>query len=212
MKGNLIIIILIGAFFCLCKKEDEIAECYGDDCLGALSSSLTSLEKTIIPKEKIVVKFVNEENDTLKLIFRKGVTERFVRNVGCQCPKMSTNFDGEQDVSIYKFFNDDLALAYVISTTYTGTALNVHISDTNTVIHRELKSTDPCSQFMVYDYPRKKSDYDSLFVENKWYFNIINSFDYVGLCPSSKVNGIFFSKGVGLIKLTYNNKVYLRLN
>lgn len=208
-----LIIILIGGFFGLCKKEEQPIDCSGDYCLGKISSNLSPSEKNYIPTEDNMIKYVNDDQDTVKLILRKIETKRFVHREFCQCSDKNTDFDGEGHMSIYKLYNEDLALLYNVATTYTsGIVLNVYFSDTNMVIHEIYKQTNPCSQFQISDYSKKKNDFDSLLINGKWYFNVIKSFDYVGQCQTSRVKDVLFSKGVGLIQLTYRDKVYRRIN
>lgn len=209
---NKYIIILISVFLTLCRKEENLGNCTGEYCLGKNSSILRQSDMASIPIDSLVVKFSNDNLDTLEFILRSAVNEPFVYQKSCNCEEKSTHFEGQYFICIYQLKSEDYALKYVVSTNMNGgVGLEVYLSDTNTVLHNIYKQTNPCSQFLIYNYLEKSNDFDSLFVNGNWYTDVINSFNYMGVCETGRTKEVFFSKGVGLIQFNYLGKVYRRI-
>jgi len=214
-----ILSILIIILLTTCSKKVEQKNCTTDDCYGTHTSTLANIDKTYIPTKDTIYKYVNINNDTIKLNFRTTAIENQNSKYTCACEDKSTNITRECIYSIFTFENKDLALKYSIMNTYpanyaesqissSNITLVVQFSDTNTIIHNIYKSTDPCSIFTSSKYNLKQNDLDSLSINNKYFYNIINTFDNIGLCPTAEIKDVYFSKIFGLIRFKYNNLVY----
>jgi hypothetical protein len=86
--------------------------------------------------------------------------------------------------------------------------LAVNCSDTNWILHKINTKTTPESQFIAENYASKKNDADSVNINGKYYYNIINTYDYGGFSDSLILRGIYYSKGFGIVRFKYNNLDY----
>lgn len=211
MNRILYILSIILLFYSCTKKVEK--NCSGDKCLGKKAVPLSAPDKIHITSKDTVYKFINVNNDTIIFRHRLHNSEPYVSTSVCDCSEKSTEISGECFYSIYTLDNIDLALKYSICSAYPNYfSLDIYFSDTNTVVHKIYKQTNPCSQFNVYNYVTKQNNSDSLNINGKYYYNIINTYDYVGICNSSTLNNVYYSKGFGIIKFNYNNFVYNIVN
>ena len=219
---RILLLTLTVFIFTTCNKKVEERSCTDDNCYGTRFYTLTNLDKTYITTRDTIYKFVNVNNDTIKLVHRKTASRQLNQKFTCECVEKSTNISRESLYSVYIFENKNLAIQYSVWCSYpesysvlelqpSNTILNIFVSDTNTVIYNEYKETVPCSQ-SCYTYRSKQNDMDSININNKYYYNVINTYDFVGQCPTMEIKDIYYSKGFGIVKFKYNNFVYDIIN
>lgn len=204
---RLIKIFIIVFVFSSCKKDE--VNCSGDDCNGQISYHLTNNDRTYIITKDTVYKYININNDTLRLNFRKTFTEPYRYNQTCACNDKSTDISGECIYSIYSFINRDIAVKYGLCNTTDGTtAFDIVFADTNSVMHKINANNDSTSQFWTKDILSKMNDFDSIQINGKYFYNIVSTYDNIAGSTHPSITNCILSKKVGIISFKYNNILF----
>lgn len=191
-----------------CKKYDKV-NCGGDDCLGKQTLYLNNNDKSYLVTKDTIYKFINANNDTLKLKFRKQYNEAYHYNYACNCEEKSTNITGDCTYSIYTFLNRNIAIQYAVCATLNETtAFDIDFGDTNKIVNKISTSNDTTSQFWNKDILTKKNDIDSLYINGSYYYNIINTYDHVNGSTHPSITNCMYSKKFGIVSFKYNNIQY----
>lgn len=214
---SLILLILLSFN---CRKKEEPKNCTDEhSCLGKHNFTITDKDKSFVTVKDTIYKFVGSNNDTISLKFRATNFETLTSKSSCACQDKSTDLSFELISSIYKFNNKDLALKYMLGPTYPenqeaaqinsgNITLDIRASDTNAIIYNIFKSSDRSSVFTSNKYNLKHNDFDSLMIGNKYFYNIINTFDNVEFSNTAQIKDIFYSRNFGLVRFKYNTIVY----
>ena len=204
---RIVYILLISICIFSCEKDKSTTTCSGE-CLGTQTALLNNSNYYI--DKDTTFKFISSTNDTISLISRTTYTTIVNITGNCQCTNMNTNINSENLFRTYVFKKKNFAFQLHVSTNYLlKVVCGFVFADTNDVIHQVHNSSDTTgSSYLIQDFNGKQNDINSMSLNGKNYNNIFNTFDQTYYTTYSQITNIYYSKGFGIIRFTYNNVVY----
>ncbi len=208
---RILLLILIAFSLTNCKDKKEEHSCDDDSCYGKHDIFLSNVGKDLVIKKDTTYTFVSNTNDTMKLKFRKTFTEFYKQKSSCYCVDKNTDITGEYLHGIYVFINKDLGVKYSSSICYPNrTAFDIELSDTNKLINSTLNNYITSGAinylFRTNSILEKQNNFDSLNINGKYYYNVINTYDETN--TNTNITDCYYSKNFGLISFKYNALVY----
>jgi hypothetical protein len=202
-------ILLFGtAILFSCAKPETKVNCNGEKCFGTQSIFLTSSNYYL--DKDTVFKFVNAANDTILLSSQPTYTTFVSIKDNCPCANLSTNLSSQNLFKNYVFKNKNVAMQFHIGTNYLiKVVFAVTFADTNDILHQIHTVGDTIgSNYSIADFHGTNVDFSSLYIRGKYYYNVFYSFSQFYFATYSKITNIYYAKGLGIIRFTYNNTVY----
>lgn len=201
--SKLFIILAIFVSLVSCQKDEEA--CESNNCLGSHALTLTNESKSMVVTKDTTFRFASNI-DTLQLKFVETYNTVYTQTATCECPDKNTALYGEAKYGRYKFLGKNLAMYYLGAAGYPDKlGYDLVFADTNMILHGANSAN--YSLFRNYDLNNKIINMDSLQLNGKYYYKIINSYDVVSTLPHL-VTDCFFSKKTGLVKFTLDSVSY----